>query len=123
MESETVYRIAGRDYDCPLHLALSAIMGKWKGLVVFFLSEHKSLRYGELRRLIAGYVRVTDKMLIQSLREMERDGLITRKVFTVVPPRVDYALTDAGRRLLPAIEALEAFGETYAVASGLKATA
>lgn len=110
-----LFRINRREYVCPLHLALSTVMGKWKGLVVWFLHDKKVVRYGELKREINAIVRVTDKMLIQSLKELDGDGLIDRKVYPVVPPKVEYRLTKAGLRLMPVINALEKFGMAYEV--------
>src|SRR5262245_48354876 len=109
------YLINHRTYVCPLHLALSTVMGKWKGLIVWFLYDKKVARYGELKKEINIIVRVTDKMLIQSLKELEGDGLIARKVYPIVPPKVEYRLTKAGERLMPVIDALEAFGMEYEV--------
>lgn len=111
----TTYKISSRQYHCPLQLALSTVMGKWKGLVVWFLLESKVLRYGELKKKVNEVVKITDKMLIQSLRELERDGLIEREIHKVVPPKVEYRLTKDGLRLKPVIDALEKFGMTYEI--------
>ncbi|MCI0411819.1 helix-turn-helix transcriptional regulator [bacterium] len=110
------YRINGREYVCPLQLALNAMLGKWKGLIIWILLyQSKVIRYGELRKEIHEVERVTDRMLIQSLKELESDGLIERKAYPVVPPKVEYKLTKAGLRLKPVIDALEAFGVAYEV--------
>jgi DNA-binding HxlR family transcriptional regulator len=89
LNSKYLYTIHERTYVCPLHLALSTVMGKWKGLIIWFLHDKKVARYGELKREINTIVRVTDKMLIQSLKELESDGLIERKVYPVVPPKLN----------------------------------
>jgi DNA-binding HxlR family transcriptional regulator len=115
MDDDAVFTVGGRTYSCPLHLSLAVIAGKWKGLVIWFLHDGGRLRYGEVKRKVREYVAVSDKMLIASLRELERDGLIRRKVFPVVPPKVEYALTAAGKRAVPVIAAMEAFGEAYEV--------
>ncbi len=105
-----------REYVCPLQLALNAMLGKWKGLIIWILLyQSEVIRYGELRKEINQLERVTDRMLIQSLKELEDDGLIERKAYAVVPPKVEYRLTEAGRRLKPVIDALEAFGAVYEV--------
>ncbi len=115
-ESMDRYRINGREYVCPLQLALNAMLGKWKGLIIWILLyQSKVIRYGELRKEIHEVERVTDRMLIQSLKELESDGLIERKAYPVVPPKVEYKLTKAGLRLKPVIDALEAFGVAYEV--------
>lgn len=92
---------------CPVESALSFIDGKWKGVILFQLMGG-TLRFNELRRRLPS---VTQRMLTKQLRELEEAGLISRTVFPVVPPRVDYALTDRGRTLEPVILALKKWGE------------
>lgn len=103
------FEFRGRTYNNPVELALDVIGGKWKMPILWRLKD-RVWRYQELRRSLG---RVTHKMLTQQLRELERDGLVTRTVFPVVPPRVDYAITDFGRSAMPAIEALRDWGTTY----------
>ncbi len=88
---------------------LNVIGGKWKLLILWHLAID-SRRYGQLRRLIPG---ITEKMLIQQLRELESDGIIGRNVFDEVPPRVEYFLTSHGRTLEPALEILCLWGEAH----------
>lgn len=115
-ESMNKYRINDREYVCPLQLALNAVLGKWKGLIIWILLyKSEVIRYGELKKEVSEVERVTDRMLIQSLKELEGDGLIERKAYPVVPPKVEYRLTKAGLRLKPVIDALEAFGVVYEV--------
>jgi DNA-binding HxlR family transcriptional regulator len=83
------------DPDCPSRHFLSRLADKWSVLVIYALEEGPQ-RNGELRRMIGG---ISQKMLTQTLRNLERDGLVARKVHAVVPPRVDYALTPLGRSL------------------------
>lgn len=109
------YKISDKEYSCPLQLALSTVMGKWKGLIVWFLLESKVIRYGELKKKIAEVAPISDKMLIQALRELERDDLIEREIHKVVPPKVEYKLTKDGLRLKPVIDALENFGMNYEI--------
>lgn len=85
-----------------LRRALTLISGKWK-LEILWLLYHRAHRFGELLRTIGG---VTQHMLTRQLRELEADGLVTRTVFAEVPPRVEYAMTDATIALEPAIWAL-----------------
>jgi len=101
--------LEGQQFNNPVELALHAIGGKWKMPILWRLRE-RTWRYNELRRDLK---RVTHKMLTQQLRELERDGLISRTVHPVVPPHVDYAITDLGRTALPAIESLRAWGQAY----------
>ncbi len=112
----SVYKINKKEYVCPLQLSLNVLMGKWKGIIVWILLyEYRVARYGEIKKEINKITKVTDKMLIQSLKELEADGLIERKVYPVVPPKVEYKLTKQGLRLKPIIDALEKFGMLYQV--------
>jgi DNA-binding HxlR family transcriptional regulator len=105
---------AAPNYACGIGPAFAAIGGKWKAALLWELREGP-LRYGELKRRIQG---VTEKMLIQQLRELERDQLITRQMFPQVPPRVDYQLTEWGVRLNAALAPVADWGEAYAKATG-----
>lgn len=87
---------------CPVTAALTVIGGKWKPVILFQLREG-ALRFGVLRRVVPG---VTQKMLTQQLRELERDGIVDRKVHVVVPPKVEYSLSAYGRTLRPVLEAM-----------------
>ena len=108
------FELAGRPYWCPVNLAIDALTGRWKTLIVWQLVLHGTVRYGAIKREVRG---ITHKMLAQSLRELEADGLVVRTVFAVVPPHVEYRLSDAGRELIPVLEAMERFGQRYAVAA------
>jgi DNA-binding HxlR family transcriptional regulator len=92
---------------CPVEATLTFLDGKWKGVILFHLLGG-TLRFNELRRRIKS---VTQRMLTKQLRELEEAGLITRTVYPVVPPRVDYALTPVGRSLEPVIRALDQWGK------------
>jgi DNA-binding HxlR family transcriptional regulator len=91
---------------CGLNATLRVISGKWKPLVLFFLRDGPK-RYGELKRLVEG---VSDKVLIQSLKDLEADRVLARTSYNEVPPRVDYALTPLGRGLADAIIPLCTWG-------------
>lgn len=91
---------------CPVEAALEQITGKWKGLIIYHLMDN-TLRFTELSRRVGT---VTQRSLTKQLRELENDGIIHREVFAVVPPRVEYSLTDKGRQLRTTIEALRAWG-------------
>ncbi len=108
-----MFTINKRGYHCPVELTLSAIGGKWKVLILWGL-RGGTLRYSELRRALPG---ITHKMLSQQLRELEADGLVNREVFPVVPPRVEYSLTEHGRGLQPVIERMGEWGARYAMTS------
>lgn len=104
-------RYLGKEFGCPMEMTLDLIGGKWKALILWHLAHDGTLRFGELRRLFS---RVTQKMLTQQLRELERDGLVHRKVYPVVPPKVEYSLTQVGQSLLPALVALNEWGTDFA---------
>ncbi|MFJ8768729.1 winged helix-turn-helix transcriptional regulator [Streptomyces clavifer] len=89
--------------------ALTMISGKWK-LEILWLLYQRTYRFGELRREIP---QVTPHMLTKQLRELEGDGLVTRKVYAEVPPRVEYTLTDEARTLKPAFESLLAWATSW----------
>jgi DNA-binding HxlR family transcriptional regulator len=97
-------------YSAGLGPALEMIGGKWKGLILWELRA-RAVRFGELKRRIP---RITEKVLIHQLREMEADGLIHREVFHQVPPRVEYSLTALGTSLNEALIPLCKWGEQHA---------
>jgi DNA-binding HxlR family transcriptional regulator len=94
------------DSGCGLNATLRILSGKWKPLALFFLRDGPK-RYGELKRLIQG---VSDKVLIQQLKDLEADQVLVRTDYNEVPPRVDYALTPLGRSLAEAIVPLCTWG-------------
>ena len=89
-----------------LEQALKALEGRWKMLILFHLFSTPVLRFSELRRAIPG---ISQKMLIQQLRDLEKDGVINRKVYPEVPPKVEYMLTQDGVALRPALRALKSW--------------
>jgi DNA-binding HxlR family transcriptional regulator len=104
--------------SCGLGPAFAVIGGKWKALLLWQIHQAQPCRFGELKRLQPG---ISEKMLIQHLREMEADGVIHREVFHQVPPRVEYSLTPAGVELDHALAPLAEWGMKYqeqATASG-----
>lgn len=94
---------------CPIELAMDLVGGKWKPLILYRLSEG-TLRFNELRRVMPD---VTQRMLTLHLRELERDGLVTREVFADVPPRVEYTLTPLATGLLPILSTLGDWAHDY----------
>jgi len=95
--------------NCPVKLTASIIGGKWKAPLLFYL-EGKTRRFCELQRLIPG---LTKKMLTQHLRELERDGIVHRKVYAEVPPHVEYSLTRHGESLKPILKLMSAWGKRH----------
>ena len=96
-----------------LRKALTLIAGKWK-LEILWRLHHRTHRFGELMKAIPS---VTQHMLTRQLRELEADGLVTRRVFAEVPPRVEYSMTEATKALEPTIQSLVAWWETYGKAA------
>lgn len=105
-------KLTGNFPGCPVESALSFLDGKWKGVILHHLLEDGTLRFNELRRRIPS---VTQRMLTKQLRELEEAGLLSRTVFPVVPPRVDYALTPLGHSMRPVITALRQWGSTHVI--------
>lgn len=101
--------MAGRTFTCGLDAAVAVMGGKWKGLILFMLADGP-LRFGQLRRAVAG---ISERMLILQLRELETAGLVHRESFHEVPPRVEYSLTDFGRSLNAALAPLGEWGEDH----------
>lgn len=94
--------------NCPVEAGLDIIGGKWKAILLFRILEEKR-RFGELRKLMPN---VTQRMLTNQLRELENDGLISRKVFAQVPPKVEYSITPFGKTLAPVLTELKKWAET-----------
>lgn len=94
---------------CPVEAALELIGGKWKGIILYHLLE-KTLRFNELRRLMPD---ITQRMLTKQLRELEGNGIVFRKVYAQVPPKVEYSMTEYGNTLAPVIHALKVWGTEH----------
>lgn len=98
-----------REFNCPVDATISLIGGKYKAEILWHL-KGATLSYSELHRKIP---KATDKMLAQQLRELERDGLVSREVYPVVPPRTEYSLTAEGETLYPVLDAMCDWGARY----------
>ncbi len=94
---------------CAVEATLSLIDGKWKGVVLYHLLEG-TMRFNEIRKKLPS---VTQRMLTNQLRALEADGLIDRKVYPVIPPKVEYSLTQRGQSLAPVIQELKKWGDTH----------
>jgi DNA-binding HxlR family transcriptional regulator len=97
-------------YQCSMELTLDLIGGKWKSLILWHLGEN-TLRFSELKKTLP---QVTQKMLTQQLRDLEAHGLVHRFIYTQIPPKVEYSLTEAGKSLLPILDTLCQWGLNYA---------
>jgi DNA-binding HxlR family transcriptional regulator len=101
---------ASAGWHCPAERALDFLSGKWRPMVIFWLMEG-ALRFNELQRRLGA---ITHRTLSKTLKEMEADGLVQRKDYGEIPPRVDYALTGRGRSLKPVLQAMEEWARAEA---------
>lgn len=97
-------------YSKPFVYTMSLIGGKWKMIIMFWLWKREVMRYGELKKNIEG---ITHKMLSSQLKELEADGLLNRKEYPQIPPKVEYSLTEKGRSLMPVLQAMCEWGHDY----------
>ncbi|MEV0563310.1 helix-turn-helix domain-containing protein [Dactylosporangium sp. NPDC050588] len=107
--------VLDKRYHCPVELAVDVIGGRWRPVVLAHLKEGVH-RYGELRRRMP---QISEKMLVQRLRELESDGLVSRHDHGTVPPHVEYRLTDEGASLAPVLQALYDWGSARAARTGI----
>ncbi|WP_026887886.1 winged helix-turn-helix transcriptional regulator [Clostridium beijerinckii] len=92
---------------CPISYTLSIVGGKWKWVLMWILSTKGTQRYGEIRKLLPN---ISHKILIQHLKDLEASGLVSRKEYSQVPPKVEYSLTDKGQTLIPILELMSDWG-------------
>lgn len=102
--------VCGREYNCEKELTLAVIGGKWKMLILWHLGKEGTKRFNELKSLMPG---ITQRMLVNQLRELESDFIVHREVYPVVPPKVEYSLTEYGKTLMPILEAMYSWGKNY----------
>ncbi|WP_409292433.1 winged helix-turn-helix transcriptional regulator [Peribacillus sp. SCS-37] len=110
-------RMQDKMFNCEKELTLSVIGGKWKMLILWHLGKEGTKRFGELKALIPG---ITQRMLVNQLRELEEDAIVWREVYPVVPPKVEYSLTAQGESLMPILEAMYKWGKEYMETAGLE---
>jgi DNA-binding HxlR family transcriptional regulator len=115
MNNKSLYK--NRLDDCPLTFALNLIGGKWRLPIIWALSKNGTMRYNELRRSIGG---ITNMMLTQSLKELEAYGIVHRKQYMEIPPRVEYSLTQSGENLIPSLKTLASWGKEMKSSGGSK---
>ncbi|MEM9324293.1 MAG: helix-turn-helix domain-containing protein [Bacteroidota bacterium] len=108
------YRMNNEDFHCALDLTMRFIGGKWKAVVIWYL-RHGKRRFGELKSRIPD---ITDKMLSLQLKALEQDGIVSRKVYASVPPKVEYELTEEGATLIPIVESIAQWGRVKAEKEG-----
>ena len=103
-------------FDCPIETTLSVIGGKWKVFILFHLLNSGTHRFAEMRRKIPG---ISERMLSQQLRELETAGVVRRRIYPEVPPKVEYSITEYGETLRPICEALAHWGSNHSGRSPL----
>jgi DNA-binding HxlR family transcriptional regulator len=112
---ELIIKMKGQTYHCALDVAMGFIGGKWKSIVLWYLIDG-SKRFGELKKDVPT---ITEKMLSLQLKQLEKDGIIGRKVYAEVPPRVEYCLTEEGKSLIPLLKEMALWGRTKAQKHGI----
>jgi DNA-binding HxlR family transcriptional regulator len=111
---EKIIVLNGEQFHCALDVTMHFIGGKWKTVVLWYLRKDKK-RFSELKRLIPN---ITEKMLSLQLKDLEKHGIVSRKVYPEIPPRVEYFLTDFGRSLVPMLEEIARWGRNLAHTKG-----
>jgi DNA-binding HxlR family transcriptional regulator len=102
--------VCHKEFNCEKELTLNVIGGKWKMLILWHLGKEGTKRFNELKALMPG---ITQRMLVNQLRELESDFIIHREVYPVVPPKVEYSLTDKGESLMPILDSMYEWGKNY----------
>jgi DNA-binding HxlR family transcriptional regulator len=97
-------------YNCSVDATLSVIGGRWKSIILFYLLQNKVMRFNQMQKTIPG---ITQRMLTNQLRELEKDDVVLRKVYAQVPPKVEYSLTDYGKTLEPILVAMRLWGDHH----------
>lgn len=110
VEVKQMGHVCGKTFNCEKELTLAIIGGKWKMLILWHLGKEGTKRFGELKALMPG---ITQRMLVNQLRELEDDLIIHREVYPVVPPKVEYSLTEQGRSLIPILDSMYQWGKNY----------
>ncbi|WP_272509059.1 winged helix-turn-helix transcriptional regulator [Clostridium ganghwense] len=110
MPEDRINKISCSNYRCEIEVALEIISGKWNALILWTLGTEGTKRFGELKRSLSG---VTQKMLTQQLRTLEKYGIVERTIYPEVPPVVEYSLTEMGNKLIPIFKELDKWGKEY----------
>ncbi|MDN7242554.1 winged helix-turn-helix transcriptional regulator [Planococcus sp. N028] len=108
LRSEIKRKIKSGEFNCEKELTLSLISGKWKIIIIYHLATEGVLRFSDINRLLP---KITHKVLTTQIRELEEDGIVHRKVFPEVPPRVEYSLTNLGESLMPIVLMMYEWGK------------
>lgn len=106
----TIKKIVFDEESCPVTATMQVLGGKWKAILINAIYHTSPARFGELKRSVKG---ITQSMLTKQLRELEDDGLISRKIYAEIPPKVEYTLTEFGLSLSPIMQSLAEWGKQY----------
>jgi DNA-binding HxlR family transcriptional regulator len=101
------YSLNGTIYYCPVDLTLSVVGGRWQGLVIWTL-KNETKRFNEIKKAL---VTINDKMLSQTLKKLVAQGVLNRNSYNEIPPKVEYSLTEEGKKLLPIFELMQVWGK------------
>lgn len=110
MPKDRLNKVSCSSYRCEIEVTLEILSGKWKALIIWNLSIHKIIRYNEFKRLIPG---ITQKMLSQQLKDLEKNRLVNRTVYYEIPPMVEYSLTKTAEDLIPILDAMDKWGKNF----------
>lgn len=113
-DKEKIILLNGKEFHCAMDITMNYIGGKWKTVVLWYLRKDKK-RFGELKKLIPN---ITEKMLSLQLKDLESDGIVRRKIYPEVPPKVEYYLTEFGKTLIPMLEEIAKWGRGLAESKG-----
>jgi len=102
--------ISGKSYNCYFELTMTVFSGKWKAIILYHIAREEVLRFSELRKGMNG---ITERMLAKQLRELEADGVVSRHIYNQIPPKVEYRLTDIGKKLIPILNMMKDWGIEY----------
>lgn len=103
-------------FNCPLELTMDIVKGKWQCVILWHL-RLGPLRFGQLQRRLPG---ITQKMLSQQLLKLEQDFLLTKKIYPIIPPKVEYSLTELGKSFIPILHSMYSWGRNYSKIYGIK---
>jgi DNA-binding HxlR family transcriptional regulator len=108
LRAEIERKFKNHEFTCEKELTMSIISGKYKVVIIWHLGNEGPLRFGELFKLFTG---ISNRVLTKQLRDLEQDGIISRSIYPVVPPKVEYYLTDLGKTLLPIVNDIYRWGK------------
>ena len=110
MPADRNNKVSCSSYRCEIEVTLEILSGKWKSLLLWNLGQHAPIRFNEFKTIIP---EVSQKMLTQQLRDLEKNHIVHRKVYNQVPPMVEYSLTETGLALMPILESMDIWGKNF----------